>query len=87
MKFLEAVGSRGSKEHRRLRHARWPLAVGFFVVGSPAIAHGLSESSKKAMADGSFTDFVGLGAEHMVTGLDHLLFLLGVVFFLTGLSI
>lgn len=35
------------------------------------------------MLDGSYLQYVGLGASHMLTGYDHLLFLFGVVFFLT----
>ena len=66
-----------------------PMAVlfGLFVAAltsGVAQAHGLSESSKQVMADGGFLDFVWLGAEHMLTGYDHLFFLFGVVFFLTG---
>ncbi len=34
------------------------------------------------MLDGGYLDFIWLGAEHMLTGYDHLLFLLGVLFFL-----
>ena len=45
---------------------------------STAWAHGISESSHQTMAEGSLFDYVVLGAEHMVTGYDHLLFLFGV---------
>jgi hypothetical protein len=51
---------------------------------SKAHAHGISEASRETMTDGGVLDFVWLGAEHMVTGYDHLLFLFGVIFFLTG---
>ena len=51
---------------------------------SRAQAHGVNEKTRKAMTDGSLFDYVWLGAEHMVTGYDHLLFLFGVIFFLTG---
>ncbi len=46
------------------------------------MAHGLSETAKKAMINGGYFQYITLGAEHMITGYDHLLFLLGVVFFL-----
>ena len=36
------------------------------------------------MLDGGYLQYVGLGASHMLTGYDHLLFLFGVVFFLTS---
>ena len=47
-------------------------------------AHGISESSRETMADGGVLEYIWLGAEHMVTGYDHLLFLFGVIFFLTS---
>jgi len=49
-----------------------------------AEAHGISESSRDTMADGGILEYIWLGAEHMVTGYDHLLFLFGVLFFLTS---
>ena len=47
-----------------------------------ALAHGISEEDKQRMLDGGYLQYVGLGASHMLTGYDHLLFLFGVVFFL-----
>ena len=47
------------------------------------LAHGISESDRHEMLAGGYVQFIELGASHMVTGYDHLLFLLGVVFFLT----
>lgn len=49
-----------------------------------ALAHGISEADRQSMLDGGYLRYVGLGASHMLTGYDHLLFLLGVVFFLTS---
>ena len=49
-----------------------------------AFAHGISEEDKQRMLDGGYLQYVGLGASHMLTGYDHLLFLLGVVFFLSS---
>ncbi|MDP3820152.1 MAG: HupE/UreJ family protein [Burkholderiales bacterium] len=48
-----------------------------------AVAHGISEADRQRMLDGGYLQYVGLGATHMLTGYDHLLFLFGVVFFLT----
>jgi hypothetical protein len=50
-----------------------------------ALAHGISEADRQRMLDGGYLQYVGLGASHMLTGYDHLLFLFGVVFFLTSL--
>ena len=47
-------------------------------------AHDVPESTLNAMADASLIDFIYFGAEHMVTGYDHILFLIGVVFFLSS---
>ncbi|MHB1400258.1 MAG: HupE/UreJ family protein [Trichloromonadaceae bacterium] len=49
-----------------------------------AMAHGISEADKQAMLDGGYIRYVWLGATHMLTGYDHLLFIFGVIFFLTG---
>ena len=50
---------------------------------SKAIAHGMSESDKQRILDAGFLEYIELGATHMLTGYDHLLFLFGVIFFLT----
>lgn len=60
------------------------LAIALTLLAGPtlAFAHGVSDDARQRMSDGSYLDFAVLGAEHMVTGYDHLLFLLGVIFFL-----
>lgn len=50
---------------------------------SQLFAHGISEADKASMLSGGYLEYTRLGAVHMVTGYDHLLFLLGVIFFLT----
>jgi len=52
-----------------------------WVVGD-VYAHGISPDAVKNMIDGGYSAYIGLGAEHMLTGYDHLLFLFGVIFFL-----
>ncbi len=47
-------------------------------------AHGISEADKQAMLDGESIEYIWLGAIHMITGYDHLLFLFGVIFFLNN---
>lgn len=59
-----------------------PLLIAFLPIFS--FAHGISESDKKAMLDGSYVQYIWLGATHMLTGYDHLLFIFGVIFFLTS---
>ena len=48
------------------------------------LAHGVPESTIKAMADASAFDYIYFGATHMLTGYDHILFLIGIVFFLSN---
>ena len=46
-------------------------------------AHGVSASDHDLITQGrQLAVFIYLGAKHMVTGYDHLLFLFGVIFFL-----
>ena len=49
-------------------------------------SHGISESDKNEIVQGSLIDYLYLGAKHMITGYDHILFLIGVIFFLTRFS-
>jgi len=52
---------------------------------SAALAHGVADGDKGYIQETSgfmFAPFVYLGAKHMVTGYDHILFLFGVIFFL-----
>lgn len=56
---------------------------------STALAHGVALGDQGYIQEISGTNiipFIYLGAKHMVTGYDHLLFLLGVVFFLFKLK-
>ena len=59
------------------------LSGALFMVPAIAIAHGISDADRQRMLDGGYLEYVGLGASHMLTGYDHLLFLFGVIFFLT----
>jgi len=61
------------------------LAVVLLAIHPDALAHGVTEGDKGYIQESSGTmiiPFVYLGAKHMVTGYDHLLFLFGVVFYL-----
>lgn len=48
-----------------------------------ALAHGISDADKQAMLEGGYLQYIWLGATHMLTGYDHLLFIFGVIFFLS----
>lgn len=62
------------------------IFLGLFALftSNGAFAHGISEEAKKAMIEGGYLKYIWLGAEHMLTGYDHLLFIFGVIFFLTS---
>jgi hypothetical protein len=53
------------------------------LIAHSVFAHGMSEDEKHAIVEGGYVQFIQLGATHMLTGYDHLLFVLGFVFFLT----
>lgn len=55
----------------------------FPIIAGLIFPHGISESDKTEMIHGSLMDYLYLGAKHMITGYDHILFLIGVLFFLT----
>ncbi|MAC90723.1 MAG: hypothetical protein CMF73_15510 [Maricaulis sp.] len=60
-----------------------------FVMGGEAFAHGVTEGDKgyiQEITGLNLLPFLYLGAKHMVTGYDHLLFLFGVIFFLYRLK-
>lgn len=67
-----------------MKHLTQPLgALALVLLPAIALAHGISEEDKQRMLDGGYAQYIWLGASHMLTGYDHLLFLLGVVFLLT----
>lgn len=48
------------------------------------MAHGVSDADQETLANGGLLAYVLVGAKHMVTGYDHLLFLAGVIFYLSN---
>jgi len=74
--------------------ARWlptQLIIALLMLAAPsaAMAHGVAAGDKgyiQSTIGVRLIPFVYLGAKHMVTGYDHLLFLLGVIFFLYRLK-
>lgn len=60
------------------------LVFAFFaLIPQSAFAHGMTDPDRARMLDAGGREFIWLGAKHMLTGYDHLLFLFGVIFFLT----
>src|SRR5215210_7800621 len=61
----------------------------YFLLGATAQAHGVAEGDKgyiQEITGVHLLPFMYLGAKHMFTGYDHILFLLGVIFFLYRLK-
>ncbi len=75
-----------------LSRATYRLGIGALVLGiavATATAHGVPDGDKAFIEQTiglQIGPFVYLGAKHMVTGYDHLLFLFGVIFFLYRLK-
>ena len=60
-------------------------ALGVLLASGVALAHGIAGDDQEFLlrATGAHIGpYIYLGAKHMVTGYDHLLFLAGVIFFL-----
>ena len=73
------------------RHATLSGLLVAMVIGVPGLANAHGVSARDALfvqaIDGpAIVPFLYLGAKHMVTGYDHLLFLVGVIFFLYQLK-
>ncbi|AJG16561.1 hypothetical protein RK21_05053 [Pseudomonas plecoglossicida] len=66
------------------------LFVASLLIGMPeALAHAVAEGDKGFIQESSgvmLIPFIYMGAKHMMTGYDHLLFLFGVIFFLYRLK-
>jgi HupE / UreJ protein len=61
------------------------LALILLATCATAFGHGVADDDQAFLAQSSgrqIVPFIYLGAKHMITGYDHLLFLLGVIFFL-----
>lgn len=55
-----------------------------FLLPFLAQAHGVSAADQQTLLEGGLGAYIWVGAKHMLTGYDHLLFLAGVIFYLSG---
>jgi hypothetical protein len=82
---MRAIALRWPEPAALLRAALLIAAAWFLLEGAAAFAHDISDADRAAVAQiegpAPFA-FLYLGAKHMVTGIDHILFLIGVIFFL-----
>jgi hypothetical protein len=54
------------------------------LISTSAISHGMSAEDQARILNAGNVEYMYLGATHMLTGYDHILFLFGVIFFLTS---
>ena len=67
----------------KLKPLQWWLAIVAMLLVSQAFGHGMSEAEKQSIIDGGNLRYMWIGATHMLSGYDHLLFVFGIIFFLT----
>ena len=70
-----------------LKRYGWLIFIVILAIWLPtnAIAHGVDDDTRRFLEQNSgvqIIPFLYIGAKHMITGYDHLLFLVGVLFFL-----
>ena len=86
--FMHGLGASAARSHHPL--ILLLLLILLLVLGMPeAMAHAVAEGDKGFIQESSgvmLLPFVYMGAKHMITGYDHLLFLFGVIFFLYRLK-
>jgi hypothetical protein len=86
--FLETQQSTFLSKKHRIYSAFFIVSI-IFLLGETVLAHGVAEGDKGYIQEITgihILPFVYLGAKHMFTGYDHILFLLGVIFFLYKLK-
>ncbi len=66
-----------------IRPVQFLLTLSLILLATFAYAHGMSEAEKLSILQGGNLQYMKIGASHMLTGYDHLLFVFGIVFFLT----
>ncbi len=66
-----------------IKQSRWLLAIVVTLLASQAFGHGMSEAEKQSIVEGGNLRYLWIGASHMLSGYDHLLFVFGIIFFLT----
>lgn len=63
---------------------RQVLTLIFLFIPLIGFAHGVSSADQELLRNGGLLAYIQVGATHMLTGNDHLLFLVGVIFYLNS---
>lgn len=68
-----------------MKYSAPKLFLGSALILFPLIllAHGVSSADQETLSNGGLLAYILVGAKHMLTGYDHLLFLAGVIFYLS----
>lgn len=69
---------------RPFLNGRWFFVLLSMVLASQVFAHGMSDAEKQIITEGGNLHYLWIGATHMLSGYDHLLFVFGIIFFLTS---
>lgn len=67
----------------KIKKSQWLMAIMTMLLVSQVFAHGMSETEKLSIIDGGNLRYMWIGATHMLSGYDHMLFIFGIIFFLT----
>jgi hypothetical protein len=62
------------------------LSLTLILIPAFVFAHDVSSGDQEILNNGGLLSYIWVGAKHMVTGYDHLLFLTGVIFFLNSIK-
>jgi len=69
---------------RQINQTRINIILIILLVPFLAFSHGVSASDQAILREGGLLSYILVGAKHMITGYDHLLFLTGVIFYLNN---
>ena len=69
-----------------MKHRRFKLTLSLLLLFIPFLgfAHDVSSTDQEILRNGGLWAYIQVGATHMLTGYDHLLFLAGVIFYLNS---
>jgi len=62
---------------------KWLLVIVTLLFTSATLGHGMSAEEKQLIMEGGNLKYIWIGATHMLSGYDHLMFVFGIIFFLT----
>jgi hypothetical protein len=67
-----------------IKFSLYLFIVALALISVDVLAHGVDDKTRTFLEENTgvqFVPFLYIGAKHMITGYDHILFLIGVIFF------